>query len=574
MERFTKFSNGLRDKNIPIKVQQVDSKGKVVNQSGSVIMGGGDTGFYKPETSTLGDFIAQNMTLISSTGGTFTKNDLSVQEYDENETSTGFRGSMMMGEVATGNRAETVKMDQNDNVKVNVQAITGVPKFTVENALTSTGFDLNAAPYSQTTNITEDYLLNNLRLEFTTTESKTITVTSANGTKLWERTTTALDVSVPFDNAMDATDEVTVAVTQTAGACSMDLTLTIKKGDVTVGDNAVLGAGNNLIGTVRDFLIEVGRGTIPNNGSMLKFGENPDIDTGGFEDIWDAGGTYVPPTQARVHDVVSSTGSDAGVVTSSGTATAAGSIVLTDTGATFISDGVNVGDAVLDDTDMEIGQVTAVTSETELAIAGGMRSPMDGAFGAGFTVGDNYRVVTNSSTGASIFYIEGLDASFLEQDEFVVLDGTTPVSTVGSYIRQFRARVFGRGTTGAIGTITSTAQVDGTISCQVIDGNNQTLMAIYTVPANKKGYLLKWWGSLSKKQGAVSNMRLRIGTLGAIGYLVQTRAVDNGGSSEFVYERTVPSLLPAGIDIWVEADTDTNNTGVSSGFDILLVEST
>ena len=44
---------------------------------------------------------------------------------------------------------------------------------------------------------------------------------------------------------------------------------------------------------------------------VIKFGRNPDIDTGSTpEDVWDAGGIWVPPTQARVHDVASSSVDD------------------------------------------------------------------------------------------------------------------------------------------------------------------------------------------------------------------------------------------------------------------------
>ncbi len=40
-----------------------------------------------------------------------------------------------------------------------------------------------------------------------------------------------------------------------------------------------------------------------------KFGRNPDID-GGAEDIWDGGGDWVAPTEARIHAIVSSSTSD------------------------------------------------------------------------------------------------------------------------------------------------------------------------------------------------------------------------------------------------------------------------
>lgn len=307
---------------------------------------------------------------------------------------------------------------------------------------------------------------------------------------------------------------------------------------------------------------------------ITKSGENPDIDVAsGFEDIWDVGGTYIPPTQARIHDVVSGDAADAGTLVSSGTATGGSTTTLIDTGATFVTDGVVVGDYVLNDSNVELG-IAAVVTETTITFLGNIFQPIGGMIGSAVAVGDTYRVVTNASTGASIWYQLGQTQFRIEQDEFIILNGLTDVPTLLSYARQYTARVFGPNTTGAVGIITSTAQTDGTISCQVNNGNNQTLMAIYSVPFDKNGYITKWWGSLSKKQTAVSTLKLRSGSLDGIGYVLQTRAIDNAGSSEFSYEYPNPRPIPGGADIWVEADTDTDNTGISSGFEITLVDKT
>ncbi len=325
-----------------------------------------------------------------------------------------------------------------------------------------------------------------------------------------------------------------------------------------------------LLRAVLDFFFEVAKGTFAGTSFINKFGENPDIDTGAFEDIWDAGGTYVPPTQARLHDIVSTSVSDAGTLLSSGTATGGSTTTLVDTGATFISDGVAVGDVVINDTNVEAGTITTVTSETTLTMAGRIRNPNDGTDGDAIESGDAYRVITNASTGASYFHILGLDASFLSQEEFVILNGTSNVATANTWIRQHRARTFGPATIGAVGTVSCTAQTDGTVSCQVLDGNNQTLMAIFTVPADKFGRIHRWWGTLSKKQTVVSTLKLRAGTLDAIGFILQTRSIDNTGDSSFNHDFKTPIPAPGGVDIWIEADTNANDTGISAGFDVIM----
>lgn len=61
-----------------------------------------------------------------------------------------------------------------------------------------------------------------------------------------------------------------------------------------------------------DFFYLLARGFIPGASPLHKFGQNPDIDTGTVpEDVWDVGGIWVPPTTARVHDLVSTSVNDA-----------------------------------------------------------------------------------------------------------------------------------------------------------------------------------------------------------------------------------------------------------------------
>jgi len=61
-----------------------------------------------------------------------------------------------------------------------------------------------------------------------------------------------------------------------------------------------------------DFLLEVCKHNIPYHSAVNKFGRNPDVDTATDpEDVWDVGGIWVPPTQARIHNLASSSADDA-----------------------------------------------------------------------------------------------------------------------------------------------------------------------------------------------------------------------------------------------------------------------
>ena len=97
------------------------------------------------------------------------------------------------------------------------------------------------------------------------------------------------------------------------------------------------------------------------------------------------------------------------------------------------------------------------------------------------------------------------------------------------------------------------------------------MMAVFTIPANSSGYILEWWGTLSKKVSAFSTMRLRIGTLGGISYIIQPRSVTTTGSSDFLHKNKW-HFVPGGTDIWIEGDSSANDVGITAGFDILLVD--
>lgn len=322
-----------------------------------------------------------------------------------------------------------------------------------------------------------------------------------------------------------------------------------------------------------DYFLDLGKGNVPFHSVVPAFGENPVITTG-FETIWDGGGVYVPPTQARFHNIKSSLAADAGTLVSSGTATGGGINSLVDSAGTFETDLVAVEDLILNDEKVEIGEVSAINSEGDITISRSMRNPETGLDGLGFESGNAYRIARDASTGVSVLHLIGLSPSFLDQDEFVLLNGVSNVVTAKSYPRQHRARVFSTDAANAVGTITSTTigEVAETVSLQVIDGNNQALMAVLTIPGDSFGLVARWWGSMSKKQSATSTFKLRIGQLDHIGYIKQVRSIQSAGASAFDYDFKGGFILPGGSDIWMEADADAASVGVSGGFDVMMVK--
>ncbi len=104
---------------------------------------------------------------------------------------------------------------------------------------------------------------------------------------------------------------------------------------------------------------------------------------------------------------------------------------------------------------------------------------------------------TSAGTGARTVTLSGLDANYSEISETVTLNGQTAVTTTNSYLRIFRMVVNSAGSGGEnagviyAGTGTVTSGVPANKYATISVGDNQSLMAFWTVPANHTAYLLQ-----------------------------------------------------------------------------------
>lgn len=225
--------------------------------------------------------------------------------------------------------------------------------------------------------------------------------------------------------------------------------------------------------------------------TVHKFGENTDLDAAVEETIWDGGGIWVPPTEARTHDIASSDAND-----------------------------------------------------------------------------------TSAGTGARTIKVFGLDASGVLTDETVTMNGVSNVATVNTYTMVYRMHVVTAGSGGQnAGAITATAQIDDTVTAQISATLNQTLMAVYKVPAATTAYVFSWYASLL---GATnSNVDIGIYCLDpnadAVYRPVQIQGLKGAGSSHIHHCCSIPIQMAANTIITLQATADGNNQSVSGGFDLVLV---
>ncbi len=104
---------------------------------------------------------------------------------------------------------------------------------------------------------------------------------------------------------------------------------------------------------------------------------------------------------------------------------------------------------------------------------------------------------TALGTGARTVSVQGLDKEYNEISETVILNGQTPVLTINTFIRVFRVFVITAGSTNTaqgiiyVGDGVVTAGVPAIVYAEIPLGENQTLMAIWTVPANYTLYVYR-----------------------------------------------------------------------------------
>lgn len=163
--------------------------------------------------------------------------------------------------------------------------------------------------------------------------------------------------------------------------------------------------------------------------------------------------------------------------------------------------------------------------------------------------------------------VVGLDADWLEVSQEVTLDGSGTATLSTSLRRVYRAYV--SGDTSPAGNITIAN--GGTTYAQIRAGENQTLMAVYTVPAGKTFYLHNGTATHgTDTAGAYMTIRFMVRQFGGV-FRTATKIDVTGG--EMIFPFTYPLRLPEKTDLEVRAICSKNqNNAVSATFEGVLVD--
>jgi len=205
------------------------------------------------------------------------------------------------------------------------------------------------------------------------------------------------------------------------------------------------------------------------------------------------------------------------------------------------------------------------SSDPETVWTGGGLYPWDAFDTAGVLV------VTSSSaqdddggTGAQEVFVEGLDSNYNLVTETFILNGTSNVTGSVVFKRVYRAFV-SVGSNGNVGTITFTR--GGTNVMQIDAGRGQTLMAIYTIPADVTGYMMALDLTVNAFRDVQMSLKQRpAGGVFRIAHMAEARGI-------YRYDFPVPLKFTEKTDIEIRVDqVSLSNARATANFDLVLVD--
>lgn len=196
------------------------------------------------------------------------------------------------------------------------------------------------------------------------------------------------------------------------------------------------------------------------------------------------------------------------------------------------------------------------------------------------TSADIDRISSDNAADTEPIEVIGLDTNWDVVTQTKTLTGQTPVALDTSLVRVFR--MINIGSSDLVGSIfcfvnvATTLGVPDTITntrAMINNGNNQTLMAIYSVPRLKTAYIINWYGSLSSaKASSFNNLRMKARPFEQVFQLKHTSTLSSAGSSHIQHIFNVPQAFPAKTDFIMLSDSSVNDNAVSAGFDLILVD--
>jgi hypothetical protein len=189
---------------------------------------------------------------------------------------------------------------------------------------------------------------------------------------------------------------------------------------------------------------------------------------------------------------------------------------------------------------------------------------------------------TSAGTGARTVQLYGLDADYNEINELVTLNGQTAVNTTQSFLRIYRMVVRSAGSGGAnagviyagTGTVTTGVPANVYASVNGVEGANQSLMALWTVPAGYTAYLLQYGVSngTTSNTPAVCKLILAVRPYGEVFQSKDVKSLTTGMHVEETFALPLKIEEKSDIEVRAISSSAAVTFDISSAFEIIYIK--
>lgn len=182
-------------------------------------------------------------------------------------------------------------------------------------------------------------------------------------------------------------------------------------------------------------------------------------------------------------------------------------------------------------------------------------------------------MTVTSASGATdngvLVTVQGLDSSYNEISEEVTLAGLGTATTTATFLRVYRA--FISGSTEPDGVISI---ANGGTTYASINGDHQTLMALWTVPAGYTAYLFQYdVTAFTEQNNKVATIRILTRELNGV---FRTQHIFDTFQASFHQAIEAPIPIPEKTDIEFRAIASSSNADlkIAAAFDIIYIANT
>jgi len=169
----------------------------------------------------------------------------------------------------------------------------------------------------------------------------------------------------------------------------------------------------------------------------------------------------------------------------------------------------------------------------------------------------------DNGDGVRVF---GLDENYNLIEEDFTLSSTGIVTGSLTFARVYRAYYYDDTTNAGDINI----QRNGTTVARITAGKGQTLMSVYTIPANYIGYVSQ--GIASIEYGGDATIDMFIRRFGDLSFRISHTGEVAGTGMPYHYKFIAPFAVPEKSDIDIRAAVRSNNSRVTAAFDLILIK--